>query len=95
MFGAWCHTTLIGSPAVPHLISPMWHCLAPNSWSMTPHTTQSFGFLLRGLFAMLLIRQYHVSYCHIDQCVLIFVTEKLQVEIKVNFLLFFQIFNFV
>ncbi len=24
----------------------VWHCWAPNSWSMAPHTTQSFGFLL-------------------------------------------------
>ncbi len=23
----------------------VWHCCAPNSWSMVPYTTQSFGFL--------------------------------------------------
>ncbi len=24
----------------------MWHCGTPNSWSMAPHTKQSFGFVL-------------------------------------------------
>ncbi len=44
---AWGHTPL-KSPAALHsfFISLMWHCWAPNSWSMAPHTKQSFGFPL-------------------------------------------------
>ncbi len=43
--GVWGHTTLVWNPATPHF-GLMWHCSAPKLWSMTSHTTQSFGFLL-------------------------------------------------
>ncbi len=42
-----CHTPLLGRPAAPHLtFGFVWHCWAPNSCSMAPHTTRSFGFLI-------------------------------------------------
>ncbi len=40
--GIWGHTPLIGSSA----FFLLWHCLTPSKWTMAPHTTQSFGFLL-------------------------------------------------
>ncbi len=35
---------LIVCPVAPKVF--MWHCWTPISWSMAPHTTPSFGFLL-------------------------------------------------
>ncbi len=62
----WSPTVLVGSPAPPphSTFGVLWHCWAPNSWSMTPHITQSFNFLF--ICATWLVNNLMIShvYCY-------------------------------
>ncbi len=47
MFVTWGHTPLTGNQAVSHsMFSVMWYYWGSNLWSITPHTTQPFRFLI-------------------------------------------------